>query len=69
VGAEGLYKRDLFGSPDPFAVITVDSSQTHTTQVAKKTLTPYWGEEMELSAFHSTSLLMKPKKKKKNEKF
>ncbi|KAF8497183.1 C2 domain-containing protein, partial [Russula emetica] len=42
--AEGLAKHDVFRLPDPFAVITVDSAQTHTTNVIKKTLNPYWNE-------------------------
>ena len=48
VGAEGLYKRDLFQLPDPFAVVTVDGEQTNTTETIKKTLSPYWGEEFEV---------------------
>ncbi|KAE9406415.1 HECT-domain-containing protein [Gymnopus androsaceus JB14] len=31
VAADGLSKRDVFRLPDPFAVITVDAEQTHTT--------------------------------------
>jgi len=48
VGAENLYKREIFDKPDPIAIVTVDSNESHTTQVAKKTLGPYWGEEFEL---------------------
>ena len=35
VAAESLYKRDVFRQPDPFAVLTVDGSQTKTTITAK----------------------------------
>jgi len=48
VAADGLSKRDVFRLPDPFAVITVDSEQTHTTSVIKKTLNPYWNENFDL---------------------
>jgi E3 ubiquitin-protein ligase NEDD4 len=48
VSADGLAKRDVFRLPDPFAVITVDSEQTHTTSVIKKTLNPYWNEHFDV---------------------
>ncbi|KAH9977291.1 HECT-domain-containing protein [Lactifluus volemus] len=48
VAADGLAKRDVFRLPDPFAVITVDSEQTHTTSVIKKTLNPYWNESFDI---------------------
>lgn len=32
------------GSPDPFAVVTVDGEQTQTTEVSKKTLNPEWNQ-------------------------
>lgn len=46
--ADGLYKRDLLRFPDPFAVVTVDGEQTHTTSVIKKTVNPYWNESFEV---------------------
>lgn len=49
VAADGLSKRDVFRLPDPFAVITVDAEQTHTTSVMKKTLNPYWNESFDMS--------------------
>ena len=49
VSADGLAKRDVFRLPDPFAVITVDSEQTHSTSVIKKTLNPYWNEHFDVS--------------------
>ena len=48
VAADGLSKRDVFKLPDPFAVITVDAEQTHTTSVMKKTLNPYWNENFDV---------------------
>lgn len=48
VAADGLSKRDVFRLPDPFAVITVDAEQTHTTSVIKKTLNPYWNENFDV---------------------
>lgn len=38
----------MLGLPDPFAVVTVDGDQTHTTTVMKKTLNPYWNESFEV---------------------
>lgn len=48
VAADSLIKRDVFRLPDPFAVITVDGEQTHTTSVIKKTLNPYWNENFDM---------------------
>ncbi|KIL68638.1 hypothetical protein M378DRAFT_100385 [Amanita muscaria Koide BX008] len=49
VAADGLSKRDVFRLPDPFAVITVDAEQTHTTSAIKKTLNPYWNESFDVN--------------------
>ena len=49
VAADGLVKRDVFRLPDPFALITVDSEQTHTTSAVEKTLNPYWNEHFNVS--------------------
>ena len=38
-----------FSLPDPFAVIFVDSKQTHTTSVIKETLHPCWNEHFVVS--------------------
>ncbi|KAF8497171.1 E3 ubiquitin-protein ligase pub1, partial [Russula emetica] len=54
VSADGLAKRDVFRLPDPFAVITVDSEQTHTTSVIKKTLNPYWNEHFDVTVKDSS---------------
>lgn len=48
VAADGLSKRDLFRQPDPFAILTVDGEQTHTTKVIKKSVNPYWNEGFEV---------------------
>lgn len=40
VAAQNLAMRGFFASPDPFAVITVDSVQTQVTTVTKKSLNP-----------------------------
>ncbi|TPX38288.1 hypothetical protein SmJEL517_g00076 [Synchytrium microbalum] len=48
VAADGLMKRDLLRLPDPFAVVTVDGEQTHTTSVIKRTLNPYWNESFDI---------------------
>ncbi|KAI0274422.1 hypothetical protein BGY98DRAFT_1188559 [Russula aff. rugulosa BPL654] len=44
VSAAVLAKPNVSSLPDPFAVIIVDSEQTRTTSVIKKTLNPYWNE-------------------------
>lgn len=49
VAADGLYKRDFFRSPDPFAIINVDGDQTNTTQSVKKTVNPYWNESFDIN--------------------
>lgn len=54
VAADGLSKRDVFRLPDPFAVITVDGEQTHTTSVIKKTLNPYWNENFDINVDESS---------------
>ncbi|KAJ4001408.1 hypothetical protein F5050DRAFT_1560835 [Lentinula boryana] len=56
VAADGLSKRDVFRLPDPFAVITVDAEQTHTTSVMKKTLNPYWNESFDITVKDSSVL-------------
>lgn len=54
VAADGLSKRDVFRLPDPFAVITVDGEQTHTTSAIKKTLNPYWNESFDITVKESS---------------
>ncbi|CCA69820.1 related to RSP5-Hect domain E3 ubiquitin-protein ligase [Serendipita indica DSM 11827] len=54
VAADSLIKREVFKVPDPFAVITVDAEQTHTTSVIKKTLNPYWNENFEIDVKDSS---------------
>ncbi|WFD08500.1 HECT-type E3 ubiquitin transferase [Malassezia vespertilionis] len=41
--------RDVFRLPDPFAIVTVDGEQTHTTSVIKKTLNPYWNDSFDIT--------------------
>lgn len=50
LAADGLYKRDVFRLPDPFAVATLNGEQTKTTQVCKRTLNPYWNENFDFRA-------------------
>ena len=49
IAADGLAKLDPINLPDPFAVISVNSEQTHTTCAIKKTLSPYWNEHFDVS--------------------
>ncbi|KAI1316561.1 hypothetical protein EDD11_009826 [Mortierella claussenii] len=73
IAADGLYKRDVFRLPDPFAVVTVDGDQTHTTTVMKKTLNPYWNESFEVSVTNKSVLAVQifdqKKFKKKDQGF
>ncbi|CUM65762.1 uncharacterized protein PRCAT00003410001 [Priceomyces carsonii] len=68
VAAESLYKRDVFRQPDPFAVITVDGSQTKTTKTAKKTLNPYWNESFTFNALEDSILVIQVFDQKKFKK-
>ncbi|KAL7664132.1 E3 ubiquitin-protein ligase [[Candida] zeylanoides] len=68
VAAESLYKRDVFRQPDPFAVITVDGSQTKTTKTAKKTLNPYWNESFNFHALEDSILVIQVFDQKKFKK-
>ncbi|PWN54239.1 putative ubiquitin-protein ligase [Violaceomyces palustris] len=54
VAADGLAKRDVFRLPDPFAIVTVDGEQTHTTSVIKKTLNPYWNDSFDVTVTDSS---------------
>lgn len=74
VAAESLYKRDVFRSPDPFAVLTIDGAQTKSTSAAKKTLNPYWNETFQFSGVSENSILVvqvfdQKKFKKKDQGF
>ncbi|CCG84822.2 protein of unknown function, partial [Taphrina deformans PYCC 5710] len=73
MAADGLYKRDLLRFPDPFAVVTVDGEQTHTTSVIKKTVNPYWNESFEVrvkeSSIIAVQIFDQKKFKKKDQGF
>ncbi|KAK9455898.1 hypothetical protein V1511DRAFT_487821 [Dipodascopsis uninucleata] len=73
IAADGLAKREVFKLPDPFAVITVDGEQTHTTSVIRKTLNPYWNESFDVNATESSIIAVQifdqKKFKKKDQGF
>lgn len=73
VAADGLHKRDVFRLPDPFAVVTVDGEQTHTTLVVRRTLNPYWNESFDISVTESSIIAVQifdqKKFKKKDQGF
>ncbi|KAL2011734.1 hypothetical protein VTN00DRAFT_4452 [Thermoascus crustaceus] len=73
IAADGLYKRDVFRFPDPFAVATIGGEQTHTTSVIKKTLNPYWNEMFDLRVNEDSILAIQifdqKKFKKKDQGF
>jgi E3 ubiquitin-protein ligase NEDD4 len=69
IAADGLIKKDLFFKmPDPFAVVTVDGEQTHTTTVMKKTLNPYWNESFDLKVTNSSVIAVQVFDQKKFKK-
>ncbi|KAJ1674262.1 hypothetical protein EV182_003640, partial [Spiromyces aspiralis] len=68
VSADGLYKRDMFRLPDPFAVVTVDGEQTHTTSAVKRTLTPYWNESFIINVRSSSVVAVQVFDQKKFKK-
>ncbi|KAI9811485.1 MAG: hypothetical protein M1827_005468 [Pycnora praestabilis] len=73
IAADGLYRRDVFRFPDPFAVATMDGVQTRTTSVIKKTLNPYWNESFDMKATEDSILAIQifdqKKFKKKDQGF
>ncbi|KAL2016390.1 hypothetical protein VTK56DRAFT_3812 [Thermocarpiscus australiensis] len=68
IAADGLYKRDVFRFPDPFAVATVNGEQTKTTQVSKKTLNPYWNESFDFKVNEDSILAVQVFDQKKFKK-
>ncbi|KAF4837012.1 E3 ubiquitin-protein ligase RSP5 [Colletotrichum tropicale] len=68
IAADGLYKRDVFRFPDPFAVITVNGDQTKTTTAQKRTLNPYWNESFDLHVNEDTILAVQVFDQKKFKK-
>lgn len=68
IAADGLYKREVFRFPDPFAVATINGEQTKTTQVIKKTLNPYWNETFEMRATEDSILAVQVFDQKKFKK-
>ncbi|KAI7884433.1 HECT-domain-containing protein [Lichtheimia hyalospora FSU 10163] len=69
IAADGLVKKDLFFKlPDPFAVVTVDGEQTHTTTVMKKTLNPYWNESFDLRVTNQSVIAVQVFDQKKFKK-
>ncbi|PWN39791.1 HECT-domain-containing protein [Ceraceosorus guamensis] len=68
VAADGLSKRDVFRLPDPFAIVTVDGEQTHTTSVIKKTLNPYWNDSFDVNVNDSSVLAVQIFDQKKFKK-
>ncbi|KAK0523250.1 hypothetical protein OC834_003529 [Tilletia horrida] len=68
VAADGLSKRDVFRLPDPFAIVTVDGDQTHSTSVIKKTLSPYWSDAFDVEVTDSSVLAVQVFDQKKFKK-
>uniref|UniRef100_A0A0B7KDX3 E3 ubiquitin-protein ligase n=1 Tax=Bionectria ochroleuca TaxID=29856 RepID=A0A0B7KDX3_BIOOC len=68
IAADGLYKRDVFRFPDPFAVATINGEQTKTTSVSKRTLNPYWNESFDFTANEASILAVQVFDQKKFKK-
>ncbi|CAJ2503023.1 Uu.00g104170.m01.CDS01 [Anthostomella pinea] len=68
IAADGLYKRDVFRLPDPFAVATINGEQTKTTQVSKRTLNPYWNESFDFRATEDSIIAVQVFDQKKFKK-
>ncbi|KAK3937896.1 hypothetical protein QBC46DRAFT_175009 [Diplogelasinospora grovesii] len=68
IAADGLYKRDVFRFPDPFAVATINGEQTKTTQVGKRTLNPYWNESFDFRVNEDSILAVQVFDQKKFKK-
>ncbi|KKA29003.1 hypothetical protein TD95_004684 [Thielaviopsis punctulata] len=68
IAADGLYKRDVFRFPDPFAVVTLNGEQTKTTGVCKRTLNPYWNESFDFQATEDSILAVQVFDQKKFKK-
>lgn len=54
MAADSLIKRDILRLPDPFAIVSVDGEQIHTTSVIKRTLNPYWNENFDITVKDSS---------------
>ncbi|KAH8101291.1 ubiquitin-protein ligase [Cristinia sonorae] len=68
VSADGLVKRDMFRLPDPFAMITVDGTQTQTTAVTRKTLKPHWNESFDIEVTNTSMIVVQIFDQKKFKK-
>lgn len=68
IAADGLYKRDVFRFPDPFAVATVNGEQTKTSSVSKRTLNPYWNESFDFRVNEGSILAVQVFDQKKFKK-
>lgn len=68
IAADGLYKRDVFRFPDPFAVATINGEQTKTTTVSKRTLNPYWNESFDFRSNEDSILAVQVFDQKKFKK-
>ncbi|KAI9632877.1 ubiquitin-protein ligase [Dioszegia hungarica] len=67
VAADSLIKRDILRLPDPFAIVSVDGEQIHTTSVIKKTLNPYWNDTVKDSSVVAVQIFDQRKFKRKQD--
>ncbi|CAG8441967.1 15255_t:CDS:10 [Acaulospora colombiana] len=73
LGDEASKKSTSSRLPDPFAVVTVDGEQTHTTSVIKRSLNPYWNESFDIQVTNQSVIAVQifdqKKFKKKDQGF
>ncbi|KIJ17833.1 hypothetical protein PAXINDRAFT_167790 [Paxillus involutus ATCC 200175] len=56
LAANSLVKREVFSLPDPFAVVSVDTNQTYTTNATKRTLSPAWNQHFDITIRRSSTI-------------
>ncbi|KAL4069920.1 hypothetical protein V8B97DRAFT_1871992 [Scleroderma yunnanense] len=55
-GANALVKKVLELSPDPFAVVSVDSNQSYKTKAARNTLSPSWNQHFDITIKRTSTI-------------
>ncbi|KAF8334173.1 ubiquitin-protein ligase, partial [Cantharellus anzutake] len=68
VAADGLSKPRIFRTPNPSAVIAVDTEQTHTTSTIKGTRNPYWNEGFDVQSSVIAVKIFDQRKSKKQDR-
>ncbi|KAJ3068006.1 hypothetical protein HDU99_003327, partial [Rhizoclosmatium hyalinum] len=56
LAADGLVKRQWFGYPEPYCVVSVDGQKKHETTSRKNTVKPYWNESFYTNLSNESSI-------------